>query len=274
MIKSRTHLWISDPQIKPNSITDHLEWAGLYVRDKRPDVIIIGGDWWDMSSLSTYDKGKKKSEGKRIDADLSAGEVGLWRFMKPWWVKGYKPSLRFQYGNHCERLGRYINCNAETSGILQWPGTFEDILSHYGWHTTPYLKYDFVDGIAYIHYCVNQFTGKPIGGTVMNRLMKVGFSFTAGHQQMLDLHIMPLGNGVMRRGLVQGAFYINDEDYIPHSGNNCWRGIILKTEVSDGSYNLVEVSIDYLCRKYEGMTIGNFLRKKYPNKTGTLWEKP
>lgn len=53
------HLIIPDTQVKPNSPTEHLRWAGMYAAEKKPDVIVHIGDHFDMPSLSTWDVGKK-----------------------------------------------------------------------------------------------------------------------------------------------------------------------------------------------------------------------
>ena len=59
----KRHLIIPDVQHKPGCTTDHLSWAGQYAVDMLPDTIVIIGDWWDMESLSSYDKGQKSFEG-------------------------------------------------------------------------------------------------------------------------------------------------------------------------------------------------------------------
>ena len=59
---SMKHLIIPDTQVKPNTPTEHLKWAGQYAAEKKPDVIVHIGDHWDMESLSSYDKGKKSFE--------------------------------------------------------------------------------------------------------------------------------------------------------------------------------------------------------------------
>ena len=53
------HLIIPDTQVKPNSPTDHLRWAGLYAAEKKPDVIVMIGDFFDMESLSAFDVGTR-----------------------------------------------------------------------------------------------------------------------------------------------------------------------------------------------------------------------
>ena len=39
----------------------------------------------------------------------------------------------------------------------------------------------------------------------------------------------------------------------------------MKHEVFDGNYDLMEVSLDKLCRKYEGIPLSVFMQKKYPD---------
>jgi hypothetical protein len=48
-------------------------------------------------------------------------------------------------------------------------------------------------------------------------------------------------------------------------GNAYWRGLFVKHEVKNGEYDLMEVSLDYLCRKYERMPLWEFMKRKYPN---------
>ena len=42
---------IGDMQIRPNMNLDHIEHIGRYITDKKPDVIVQIGDWWDMPSF-------------------------------------------------------------------------------------------------------------------------------------------------------------------------------------------------------------------------------
>ena len=69
----KMHLVLPDVQSKPGVSSDHLEWIGNYIAEKQPDTIICIGDWWDMPSLSAYDKGKLSYEGRRYVKDVKAG---------------------------------------------------------------------------------------------------------------------------------------------------------------------------------------------------------
>jgi len=59
------HMIIPDTQVKPGSSLKHLEWAGKYAVEKKPDVIVRMGDDWEMISILSWDVGKTYLEGCR-----------------------------------------------------------------------------------------------------------------------------------------------------------------------------------------------------------------
>jgi hypothetical protein len=131
-----------------------------------------------------------------------------------------------------------------------------------GWQPTPFLDILWLDGVAYSHYFYNPMTGKPLGGTVDARLRTIGHSFTMGHQQTLAYSLRFVA-GKSQHGLVAGACYLHDEDYKGPQGNAHFRGIIVKHEVESGAYCPMFISLDYLCRRYEGVRLATFMKKKY-----------
>src|SRR5687768_11480325 len=113
-----THCVIPDTQVKPGLDFSHLTWAGEYIADKQPDVIVMIGDWADMPSLSEYDRGKKSFEGRTYKADIEASHEGMERLMRPIWAeqkrrvdgkrKQWNPRLVLTMGNHEIRIDRAI----------------------------------------------------------------------------------------------------------------------------------------------------------------------
>ena len=282
---NRTHIWIPDTQVKPDVPTDHLAWIGEYIRDRKPNVVIHAGDHWDMPSLSSYDKGTRAMEGRRYSDDVEAGNEALallgantsGRLGRTGPGRGRLAVKGTEWhllrGNHEDRIRRAIEENAQMDGAM----SFDDLESP-GWEVHDFLVPVFIDGIGYSHFWANPMSGRPLGGMMETRLKNIGHSFTAGHQQTLQTGMRfihgPAGP-VQHRGLVAGACYLHDEDYKGPQGNAHWRGIIVKHEVDGlGGYDLMEVSLDYLCRKYEGVPLWKFLNKKYPDQTGSLWTKP
>lgn len=221
--------------------------------DKKPDVIVALGDWWDMPSLSSYDKGKKSFEGRMYKSDIAAGNRGMDLFMAPIKkLKNYRPRLVFLYGNHEARVLRAIEEDRKLDGTI---GYQDFNLAKYGWETHPFLKVVVIDGIAYSHFFPRAASGritqtKNGAPNAKDQLKREGRSCTAGHMQGIDITPLPLG-GRMQWGLIAGSFYQHDEDYLGPQGNDHWRGIVIKHEVQgDGSYDPMLVSLDYLKRRY------------------------
>ncbi|MCW8988356.1 MAG: hypothetical protein OQK75_11885 [Gammaproteobacteria bacterium] len=245
------HFFIPDTQCKPGLKYDHLTAAANYIVDKKPEVIIHAGDHWDMHSLSIYDKGTRKAEGARYQDDIDAGIEGMEALLKPIreYNKGkrrnkqYHPRKIFTIGNHEQRIMRHVDANPELEGKLSYA---DFNLIQYGWEPYDFLQPVCVDGIYYAHYFYNPNTGRPYAGTAHTKINNIGFSFTMGHVQGKDLAEKHLSNGKTLRGLVAGSFYEHDEGYKGYQGNHHWRGCIMKTEVNDGDYCLVELSLRYL----------------------------
>src|SRR3990167_5331807 len=115
------HLIIPDTQQKPGVGTNHLRWIGQYIVDQRPSVIIHLGDHYDLPSLSTYDKGTVRAEGKRLDKDIEAGKASMGILQGPLKAvrKAYKPRKVFLLGNHEHRLKRHVDANPELIGTVR-----------------------------------------------------------------------------------------------------------------------------------------------------------
>lgn len=264
----RRHLWIPDTQVKPHVPLDHFRWIGLYWLEMRPDVVIHAGDHADMHSLSHWDQGRKKGEGARYQDDIDAANYAWHLLNEPlqehnarkrrWKEALYNPEKHITLGNHEHRITREVENNPKLERKLS---TDDLNFREYGWTVHPFLKPVELDGVWYAHYFYNPTTGKPWGGMMETRIKNVGHSFTQGHQQEKRTGERYLGNGTVHRGLVCGSAYLHDEDYRGPQANNEWRGIFIKNEVRNGNYDLMEVSLDFLCRKYEGMSLAEFMRR-------------
>jgi signal recognition particle subunit SEC65 len=251
----KKHLFISDVQAKPGVNLDHLRYLGLYILDKRPDVIVCIGDFADMESLSSYDKGKLQFEGRRYKADLAVAKQAMDILLHPLRElqakqkqtkhKVYKPRMIMCLGNHEERIQRVAAENPEFDGLLSY-----DDLPYQDWEVYDYLKPVFVDGVCYTHYLANPMSGRPYGGTAMNQLIKVGHSFVVGHKQVLDVATRFTLDGRQQWGIISGAFYSHEEAYKGPQGNDHWRGVVFLNDVHDGSFSPFFVSLDYLKRRY------------------------
>lgn len=248
-------LIIPDTQVKPGVPLDHLGWLGKYILDIKPDVIVHIGDHYDLPSLSSYDRGTAAIEGKRLKADLDAGDLGIQMitdkihkynyFQSKCKKKTYNPRQIFLKGNHEDRLDRYINHHPELIGVLP---NIRDRLR--GWEVYNYLEVMEVNGILFSHYFANPMSGKPYTGKANSLLQRIGKSFVMGHRQELDFTCRELVDGTKQIGIIAGAFYQHDEGYKGYQGNKHWRGVVVLHEVKDGWGDPMMVSMDYLRRKY------------------------
>jgi hypothetical protein len=241
---------IPDAQVKPGVRTDHLEWAGRYIAEKEPDIVVQLGDWWDMPSLSSYDKGSGAAEGRRVARDIAAGNAALELLTN----SGAGPSgakLVLLRGNHEQRIERYVNANAELDGSIGYHQFNDTAL---GWEPVPFLQPVEFGGVAFAHYFPRGSDGN-VGQTKRGapsaraQLLREMQSCVAGHRQGLDLAVHTNGKRTLR-SIIAGSFYQHSEGYLSPQGNHHWRGILMLCDVSKGNYNLVEISLDYLRRKY------------------------
>lgn len=267
-----THVVLPDTQVKPGVNLKPMTWMGRYIveefRDKPNIKIVHLGDHADFPSLSSYDKpGSKQMEGRRYIEDVKAANAGWAALNKPlvdlnksrkktkhgqWW-----PERHIVLGNHENRVSRAIDSDpVRLEGVLD--------LNHLdyarsGWTVHPFLDILWLDGVAYSHYAVTPMTGRPMGGQAQLQLQKLGHSMITGHQQTLDYAVRYTRNehGGMRsiHRIVAGAGYAHHEEYLGPQGNDHWRGLLVLHQVSKGSFDPMFVSLDYLCRRYEGKTL-------------------
>lgn len=246
------HLYVPDTQIKMGVPLDHLEAAGNYAADKRPEAIIIAGDWWDFPSLSSYDRGKLAFEGRRYRLDVEAGKAGMEKFLAPIRkAKGYAPRIVITLGNHEYRVDRAVQEDGRLEGLM----SMKDLqLDAFGIEAHAFLEVVKVDGVAYSHYFPRSASGnvgqsKRGAPNAKAQLIREGRSAVAGHQQGLEMHCQPL-DGRLQWGVIAGSFYQHTEAYLTPQGNDHWRGLLIFHEVIDGALMPMVVSIDYLLQEY------------------------
>jgi len=248
----RRHIVIPDGQVKQGVRTSHWGAIGRYIAEWQPEVIVNIGDFYDMPSLSKYEEDLIAAAARRVETDITAGDNAFKALCEPWRrIKGYKPTLIYTLGNHENRYARLLDEQPTLRGSMREPWGWARAN---GWAVFPYLKPVKIDGVSYCHLFVkgangrvtNQKFGMPNARTQVLREMH---SCTAGHKPGLDVHIQPVGSGSMR-GIIAGSCYQHEEEYMTPQGTTYWRGILVKHEVHEGNYDLMEVSLKYLLRKY------------------------
>ena len=252
---------VPDTQVRAGVPTDHIEAAGNYIVQHKPDVVVLLGDWWDMPSCNRFAT-NLEVESLKLREDIDAGNAAMARFMGPMIrfnkrrkdnkKSQYKPRLVYTVGNHdCQvRIPRLVESQPILEGFLVDETT--TLLEQYGFEVHPFLESVNIEGIRFCHYFVNPHSrvGSPLGGMIDTQLKNAGFSFVQGHAQGLKMGKHYLTDGTVRLGIVAGSFYDHYERYMGPQGNKHWQGIIQLNEVGDGSADVCELSLNYLKRKY------------------------
>ncbi len=257
---TKTHLVIPDTHAHPDYPNDRFTWLGKFIMDLRPDAIIHLGDFEDMPSLSSYDKGKKSFEGRRFLLDVASGVDAQEKMFGPLKAhnearrrlkeKQYKPLRVLLGGNHTEgRINKVVQSNPELSGFLD--------LAHFRypefWDTyVPYKVPYTLDGVSYCHHFPSGPMGQPISGVNLGRtlLQKNHASSTVGHDHRLSVATEVTSTGERMWGVSAGCYFDFTPDYARDTAKEWWRGVLVKRHVHDGDYDLETVSLDVLRRAY------------------------
>jgi hypothetical protein len=248
------HIVIPDPHSTPGVSNERAEWIGKLINDEKPDTVIVLGDTADMSSLCTYDRGKKSFQGRTYKADILAHsdfQDRLWSTVRS--AKKRMPHRITLIGNHEQRIERAIEVQPELEGQI----SYADLeLDHWYDTVVPYTgstpgTID-CDGVTYAHYLVSGIAGRPISGEhhAYSILSKKFASCTVGHSHLLDYCVRTQVDGRRLQGLVAGCYQEHDSAFAGEANKLWWRGVIIKRNVEDGTYDPQFVSLDTLRKEY------------------------
>ena len=247
---------IPDVQVKPDQDYEFLTNIGHYLIDKKPDVIVQIGDFADLPSLSSWDKGKKSFEGRRYTNDVDAVHQAMQALLNPIQSfnaaaarnhkERYRPRLVLTLGNHCNRIDRAVNDDPKLEGLI----SVKDLkYEEFGWEVYPFLDVVVIGGVAFSHYFVTGVAGRP-AGTASAQLNKKHQSCIAGHQQGFQMATAHRADGKQLTSIIAGSCYMHEEEYLGPQGNKHWRGLLMLHSVEDGEFDLVQVPLRYINDKY------------------------
>jgi len=247
---SKTHLVIPDSHAHPSYNNNRYDLLGKLVADLRPDVVVDIGDWFDMPSLCSYDKGKRGFENRRYHLDIAKGVEAQDRLLGPIKKLRRKTPRRIRcLGNHEHRINRVLDLDPILDGTIS---TRDFQSKEYGFEEYPFLEVVDVDGIQYSHYFASGIMGRPIGGISIGAsiISKQLQSSTQGHSHLFDHAVRVRGDGRRIHGLSCGVF----QDYVPDFAKAIARywssGVVIKHGVEKGDYDLEWVSMKRLKKLY------------------------
>ena len=248
------HLFIPDAQVRDGVPLAHIEAAGKLIVERKPQVIVVIGDWWDFPSLSTHTPAQRIAYNqlsylKDLQAGIKAMELllkpleGLQERQRTSKKKVYKPVLVFCCGNHEYRADRLIEQQPILEGLLP---RAEDYLMDKGFVVVPYKQRIVLNGVTYSHLCPQSRSSGAVERAALIASKRAS-SWSVGHSQTLDYYVSLHTPRI--QCLIAGAFYLHDEGYKDGS-NDHWRGLVYKRNVKDGSYDPEFISVDQLLERY------------------------
>lgn len=247
----KTHLVIPDSHSNPAHNNDRYIWLGHLINDVKPDVVIDIGDWFDMASLSMYDKGKAAFEGRRYRHDINHGIDAQDKLRTV--VRSQKRKLpRFvrTLGNHEYRIIRAV----ERDPILIGTIGLRDLQSaEYGWEEHPFLDPVEIDGVKYCHYFTTGVKNLPVGGNhqAYTLLVKEHASCVMGHTHTRDSCVQRAGAKFIQ-SLVVGCYQDYDAEWAGPANNKWNRGVYLLHDVEDGQFDEQWISLEKIRAEYKG----------------------
>jgi predicted phosphodiesterase len=127
---------------------DRKAWALnlAVIKARKPQVLIILGDFGDFYSVSSHQKNPKHrnlllmDEVAAVNAELDKLDAAVPKSCKKYFIQG----------NHEERLDRYVSGRApDLFGVCDTPNLFR--LKERGWHYTPYRQHVKIGKVYYTH---------------------------------------------------------------------------------------------------------------------------
>jgi len=173
-----------DAHLEPQ-VQNHpsFEIAMRMVEDLKPSIIVVGGDWLELGSLSAWDQKKRYlMEGRRYDREIKQGVAELQR------LRDYCPNARiiFFEGNHEYRLPRYLEENSEMVGKLDVKRDLE--LDDLGVEWVPFNQVVKIGKLSYLHgLFYNIYYAR-------STLQSIGESCLFGHAHKSQTYVQRLHN--------------------------------------------------------------------------------
>lgn len=252
---SKIHLVIPDQHAHPDHGNERADWLAQLIIDIKPDVVVNIGDAADMASLSSYDKGKRAFHGRSYKKDIDAHLEFQDRLWGP--VIARKKRLPYSIvfeGNHEHRVEKALDLSPELDGTIgfkdfQFAEYYDDVIRYNGGTPGVYQ----VDNIEYAHYFISGVMGRPVGGQhpAFSLVTKRHVSSTCGHSHLADLSYDTAGANRKVMGAVVGCYQDYQSDWAGEANRLWWRGVLVKRNVENGTYDPQFISIEALKKEYD-----------------------
>lgn len=240
------HFVVSDMQIHEGVDTSHFHAISCEIIDRKPDVIVFLGDFYDMRSLyeATYDTFRSHDYKK----DILVGYKALKKLLDPVIAKfdsNWKPRLVYCIGNHENRIVKLAQ-SVRLDGLI---GLDDLKLQEFGFEVYPFLEPAIIDEIAYCHYFSTGAMNKPVASAKQLLTRKL-MNCVQGHRQSFEIHREVRADGQPMYAIFAGSSYIHDEDYLGKQGNHYMRLVWALNNVNNMNFDPEMLPISRLMKKW------------------------
>ena len=160
-----------------------LQGVFKYIKDYKPDKVVLLGDVIDFYQLSKFDKNPNRITGLQDEIDAARWELGELR-------KVHKGQITYLEGNHEHRLYRYLNANPEISS-LRSINKVESILGLKDFNIN-YKHHEQIAGVLFKHGNVVR---KHSSYTAKGEFDNEGTSGVSGHTHRIGAHYVTNRSG-------------------------------------------------------------------------------
>lgn len=251
---------VGDCHFSPDTDNRRADWLGNMILEEDPDLVVQIGDFSDLNSLSSYDKGKRSAELRRYRHDINATHDALFRIDKP--LKEYNerrkniqkksprrvPRKIMVMGNHEARITRAVNLAPELEGTI----TLQDLgYEQHGWEVVPFKRTFEIEQVYFNHFFPSGVKGEPISGfnVASNVVAKNMVSSICGHSHLYDHAIRNRPDGTKVIGLCAGC-YLEEATFDDATLNLWWSGLIKIHDMDNGAFDLEQIGIERVKQIY------------------------
>lgn len=258
-------LFFTDAHVEPDTDLKRFSKLGQWIVQTKPDVIVQGGDFCSFSSLSAWDKDKRKEmEGKRFTEDIKWTHKAIHAMFMPLYLlqkkqrankeKLYRPKLVWIEGNHEDWVRQYIDRHPSMEGILnlqkaiELPNLFSEV-DYVPYNSTNDWGVRHIDGVAFCHAPRNRggiISSKYLSSRALAENFDGSVIFGHNHRFTVDTIARMGSNGKLKKHMAVsgGCFTEEKPQYTAMNPNDWWPGILFMGVNKGQILNMSAVSLE------------------------------
>lgn len=251
----KTAIVFSCAHSDPSTSNERFDWLGELIYEVNPNYVIDLGDGADMRSLNTFDgRYPEAIVSQSYQSDIEHYNEAMDRLRRKPSTRKYKRSAWFGFeGNHENRIKKALKHDPRVEGEkygvsfkhLQTDHWFDE---YHEYHNSAPAIADY-DGVSYAHFFSSGNYGTAMSGLHhANSMLAHRYkSSTCGHSHKRDVKFKDAAGAI---GMVVGCFKGAEEGWAGQANLDWWKGVVIKREISNGTYEPEFVSLKRLQQLY------------------------